>query len=149
MKKILLISLAFAILNSLFACGSPENKTAITQKNTTVEKDRVSPNTIQVYYFHSSIRCETCVSVDEDTHQYLKDLYPNRMKSGTIIFQSVNIDNNESPDLVKKYKIYGQRLLIIKGDKVVDLTDDAFMYVPTNPDKWKQILKDNINRLIN
>ena len=88
------------------------------------------------------------MAVDKKTHQYLKDLFPDKMQNGEIIFQSINIDKNERPDLINKYQIYAQTLLIIKGDKVIDVTDDAFMLVPTNPDKWRQKLKDNIQKLM-
>lgn len=140
------------ILMSLFftACQSSATKnTEKAETNTATVKDSLSSNTIQVYYFHGSIRCETCVAVDEKTHHYLQDLFPDKMQNGEIIFQSINIDKNERPDLINKYQIYAQTLLIIKGDKVIDVTDDAFMLVPTNPDKWRQKLKDNIQQLIN
>ena len=148
MKNILFVSILVTTLISV-ACNNSESKNPENKDTTVVAtSDSISPNTIQVYYFHGSIRCETCVAVDEDTHQDLKELFPNRMENGDIIFQSVNVDKDERPDLVEKYKIYGQTLLIIKGDKVIDLTEDAFMYVPTNPDKWRQIVKDNIYQLI-
>ena len=148
MKKIFFISIAISILSLLFACGGSEAKNTETQDVTSVDKDSITANTIQVYYFHGSIRCHTCVSVDENTHQYLKELYPAKMDKGDIVFKSINIDEGERPDLVKKYQIYGQTLLFIKGDKVIDLTDDAFKYVTTNPEKWKQIVEDRIYNLI-
>ena len=149
MKKILIISFVFVTLSTLFACNSSETKNTDTQNTTSVKKDSITANTIQVYYFHGSIRCHTCVSVDENTHQYIKDLFPVKLDKGDIIFKSINIDKDERPDLVKKYQIYGQTLLFIKGDKVINLTDDAFKYVSTNPEKWKQIVEDITNDLIN
>ena len=139
------------LMMSIFitACQSSGTKNAEKLKsNASIVKDSISPNTIQVYYFHGSIRCETCVAVDENTHQFLKDLFPDKMKNGKIIFQSINIDKNQRPDLINKYQIYAQTLLIIKGDKVIDATDNAFMLVPTNPDKWRQKLKDDIQKLM-
>ncbi len=148
MKKILLISLVIVTMSMLFACGNSESKNTDKQNVASVEKDSITANTIQVYYFHGSIRCHTCVSVDENTHQYLKELYPVKMDKGDIIFKSINIDKNERPDLVEKYQIYGQTLLFIKGDKVINMTDDAFKYVITNPEKWKQLVDDTMTDII-
>ncbi len=129
--------------------GTTNDKVAIanTSENTAA-KNTTDTSTIYVYYFHGSIRCHTCVSVDEDTHKYLKEFYPEMFDSGKMVFQSLNADENERPDLIKKYKIWGQTLLFIKGDKVVDMTEDAFMYVTTDPDKWKNIVKENMDKLI-
>jgi len=146
MKNIIIILIASL---SFSACQSSGNKNAEKIKtNLATVKDSLSSNTIQVYYFHGSIRCETCVAVDQKTQQYLLDLFPGKIKNGKIIFQSINIDKNERPDLIQKYKIYGQTLLIIKGNKVIDATDDAFMLVPAKPDKWRQKLKDKVQQLI-
>lgn len=144
MKKIFIVGALFISISLLFACNNNQGNNADKQKVTASEDVSLDAGTIQVYYFHGSIRCETCVSVDENTHQYLKELFPDSMESGDIIFKSINIDKNERPDLVEKYQIYGQTLLFIMGDTVVDKTDDAFLYVTTNPEKWKQIVKDNI-----
>lgn len=146
MKQIFLKLSIIAILFSIYSCNSrvTNNKT-----ETNITTGTISNNTIQVYYFHGSIRCHTCVSVDENTHQYLKDLFPEKFDKGQIIFKSINIDKGESPDLVEKYQIYGQTLLFIKGDKVIDETEDAFQYVITDPKKWKGIVEDTMYDLIN
>ena len=127
------------IKNEVAIASTPEN----TSVNNTADT-----STIYVYYFHGSIRCHTCVSVDEDTHKYLKEFYPEMFDNGKMIFQSLNADEDERLDLIKKYKIWGQTLLFIKGDKVVDMTEDAFMYVTTDPDKWKNIVKENMDKLV-
>ncbi len=149
MNRITYLSLIFIALSIFSACQNTESKDSKEQNIVTVDNDSISINTILVYYFHGSIRCHTCVSVDEDTHQYIKDLFPVKLDKGNIIFKSINIDENESPDLIEKYQIYGQTLLFIKGDKIIDLTEDAFKYVTTSPEKWKQIVDDNLIDLMN
>ena len=147
MKKIIYFSMVFVAFISLYSCNNTDGKEANKQVIDT-EVD-VSENTILVYYFHGSIRCHTCISVDEDTHKYLKELFPEKMDKSEIVFKSIDIDKKESPELIEKYEIYGQTLLLIKGDKKVDLTQDAFQYVTTSPEKWKQIFEDNMKELIN
>ena len=146
MKKIIFGISILALFIFVSSCNTGiENK----QENAEITVDTVSSNTILVYYFHGSIRCKTCVSVDEKTQSNLEYLFPQMMQNKEIIFKSINIDENERPDLVKKYEIYGQTLLFIKGDRVINETDGAFMYVLTNPEKWEQIVEDRIFELIN
>jgi len=73
---------------------------------------------------------------------YIKDTYGNKVP-----FQSINIENDASKSLVKKYKITGQALLIVKGEKVVNLTNDAFLNVRTKPEKLKAKIKTTIDSL--
>jgi len=143
----------FIIILSIIACRQNKkvDKQTVNDKivtdTQTASKNNVDANTIQVLYFHSSIRCTTCVSVDEDTQKYLSELFSDKMKQGKIVFKSLNIDKNERKDLIQKFEIYGQRLLFIKGEKVLDKTDEAFQYVTTQPEKWRNIVKQSIETL--
>jgi len=149
MKNLIFSIFSIALLFSFTACNNGPTSANNQSNEKSVQIAKVDSNTIQVYYFHGSIRCHTCVSVDENTHQYLKDFFPEEMGKGQIIFQSINIDENERLDLIKKHEIYGQTLLFIKGDQVVDETEDAFQYVTTNPEKWKSIVENLTNSLLN
>ena len=147
MKKIFFTAIVLTAIILFSACNGSQ-KQGHSNKATMAKNDAAAPGAIRIYYFHGSIRCHTCVSVDENTHQYLKELFPVKMDKGEIVFQSINIDKDERPDLVKKYQIYGQTLLFIKSDKVIDKTDDAFQYVTTNPEKWKQLVKKTIHEMM-
>ena len=129
----------------IISCGGNQQNTA--SKNTLLNPSK--DQTIYVYYFHTNIRCETCVAVDEHTGNYLKTLFPEEIKNKQIIFQSINIEEKGHEELVKKYEVWGQTLLFIKGDTVVDRTNDAFLNVSTNPDKWKAMVKEQVEELLN
>lgn len=147
MKNIIVVIIAISVLGPFIACNNSNSENDKKELKTLNEK--IDKETIQVYYFHGSIRCNTCVSVDEDTYMYLNELFPEKVNAKKIIFKSINIDKNERKDLIEKFEIYGQTLLFIKGNKVINKTDDAFMLVTSNPNKWKQIVNQTINDLIN
>ncbi len=142
MKKLKVGWMLLFFATVFFSCHnagqSGESKKAMTKADDT---------RIHVYYFHSSIRCETCIAVDEHTHQYLEELFPEEMKKGEITFRSINIDKEDATDLVKRYQIYGQTMLFVKGDEVINMTDEAFQYVLTRPGKWKRMVEETINSL--
>lgn len=103
---------------------------------------------VEVYYFHYSRRCATCNAVEEVTKKAISDLYAQQFKKGEIIFKSVNLDEETSDALAKKCKAEGQSLLIIGKGKRKDLTDKAFMYAKTSPEKLKAEVKKAIDAIL-
>jgi len=144
MKNIL--STIMLVLISFYAisCGGNQQSTVDKKTNANQSTDQ----TIYVYYFHTNIRCETCVAVDEHTQNYLKVLFPEQMKNKQIVFKSINVEDKGYEEVIKKFEVWGQTLLFIKGDKAIDRTNDAFLNVTTNPDKWKSMIKAQIDDLM-
>ena len=103
---------------------------------------------IEVYYFHMSRRCATCLAVESESEAALKNLYPEQMKSGQITFQGINLEEESSEALAKKLEVSGQTLLIVKGDKKIDLTGDGFKYANTSPEKLQNSFKAAIDPLL-
>lgn len=97
---------------------------------------------VTAYYFHATRRCATCQAVEDVTKEVLKDAFDSK-----IPFTSIDREQDKKNALLKKYKISGQTLLIIKGDKVVNLTNEAFLYARTDPDKFKEKLKSTIESM--
>ena len=105
----------------------------------------VKPAKIIVYYFHYERRCATCVAVEEETVKALNELYAAKMKSGEIVFQSVNLEEKEGEALADRLKVAGQTLLVVAGDKHTDLTEQGFLYAKSNPAKLKAELQKSIS----
>ncbi|MDX9883264.1 MAG: nitrophenyl compound nitroreductase subunit ArsF family protein [Prolixibacteraceae bacterium] len=97
---------------------------------------------VKAYYFHATRRCATCQAVESVTREALKEYYGNQ-----VVFQSVNREKDNKNPLIKKYKIRGQTLLIVKGDKVINLTNEAFLYARTKPDQFKAKLKSVVDSI--
>ena len=144
-SKIVVFTLLFLLFT--VACNNSADKRDV--QVATGSAGNVTDSTIVVYYFHGSVRCPTCVAVEVSTGEFLKELFPKKMKKGEIIYKVFNIDKGEAPQLVNKYQIYGQTVLFVKNDKVIDETDNAFKYVSSNETKWKNIIKKSINELLN
>ncbi len=103
---------------------------------------------INVYYFHFTRRCATCQAVEEQSAFALEKLYPELIKSGQIIFTSVNLEESSSEELAAKLRVSAQTLLIVRGEKRIDLTQDGFMYARSSPEKLQEKIKDAIDPLI-
>ena len=56
-----------------------------------------------------------------------------------VTFISVNREEDQNKELVEKYKIAGQTLIIVFDQEVVNLTTDAFMNARSNPEKLENV----------
>jgi len=141
MKKLLSVSVLLLLVISFFSASAikPEGK-----KATAVTKAAK----VEVYYFHYSRRCVTCQAVETESQKAIATLYPKEMKSGQIKFIGVNLDDKGSETLAAKCRAEGQALLVISGNKRIDLTDQGFMYARSKPEKLRNELKSVINPLL-
>jgi len=138
------ILIMFAAL-SLFGCKAPasENQTKANQTAETVQSDD-----IQVYYFHNTKRCATCNAVEDETLMALELFYKDNIEAGTIEFTSLNLEEEEGESMAQELQVSGQTLLLVKGETKVNLTNDGFMNARTNPTKFHEILKTQIDLLL-
>lgn len=102
---------------------------------------------IEVYYFHNTHRCTTCMAVEAVTRETLEEKYPEQMKAGEITFQSLNVEEDVNEPLARKLHVSGQTLLFVKDNKKKDLTNDAFMYARSNPEKLQSKIVNTIEKL--
>ena len=103
---------------------------------------------IEAYYFHFTSRCVTCKAVEAQAKEDLEKLYPEQVKKGTITFQAINLDDASSTAIAEKLKVSGQSLLLVKGSKQINITNEGFMYARNNPDKFKAVIKAKVDELI-
>lgn len=130
MRKLINILLILACMPAftVFASDAP-----VQQKN---------ENKVEAYYFHGTRRCINCTSVEKVTQESLKELYGNN-----IVLKSLVFDDASNKKLVEKYKIDGQSLIFVKGNKVVDITNDAFLNAVRRPEKLKEKIRETVASL--
>lgn len=98
---------------------------------------------IEAYYFHNATRCTTCKTVEAEAKADLKELYGDK-----VTFQALNLEEKSTDAIAKKLKVSGQTLLVVKGDKQVNLTNEGFLYAVTDPDKFKAKIKEKVDPLV-
>jgi len=145
MKK-LISTLSFILFIGIVAV-SAQCCNGATAYNSTSSKVACAENQksseVKAYYFHATRRCATCQAVEAVSKEAIKEYYGDK-----VTFESINREEEQDNPLVAKYKISGQTLLIINGDKKVDLTNEAFLNARTNPDKFKSKLKSTIDSMM-
>jgi hypothetical protein len=110
-------------------------------------RDKEGSEKIEAYYFHFTTRCMTCRTVEERAKENLQDLYPEMWKNGKLTFRAADLNDKEGENLAKTLNVSGQTLLLTKGPKQINLTNEAFLYAVTNPAKYKAIIKEKVDEL--
>lgn len=140
MKQLFAIGI---LLLSLVGCGGRN-----VQKSTEPTLETNSDAAVEVFIFHAAQRCATCKAIDAVVAEVLENDFSDDVKAGKIVFRDVDASNPENRPLVEKYEVYSTSLLLDAGGKVTNLTNDAFQYARSNPDKLKEILRANISKAL-
>lgn len=149
MKKIILsllvICFGFA-LNLNAQCCADAAKKGCGSKKAESQKSAVNQEDgVKVYYFHATRRCATCQAVESVSKEAVQEFFGDK-----VAFESINREEEKDNPLIKKYRISGQTLLVMKDDKeAVNLTNFAFLNARTNPDKLKDKIKSTIDTMLN
>lgn len=103
---------------------------------------------VEVYYFHNTSRCITCKTVEAEAKQNIETLYPGFVKAGDMSFTSLNLEEEKGKSVAEKLGVSGQTLLLVMGEKKIDITNEGFLYARTNPAKFKKIIKEKVDQLL-
>jgi hypothetical protein len=139
MKQIRMFGFALFILLSGVSSNAPGNKNENLQKTVSTK--------VEVYYFHFTRRCNTCMSVETTAKQAVEALYADKIKAGEYTFKAINLDDASSKAIAGKLGIGGQTLLIVCGNQKVDITDKGFMNAH-NLDRMKKEIKMAVEQAI-
>lgn len=118
------------------------------QGNKQAESVDGNSDKIEAYYFHFTARCMTCNTIEAKAKENLQTLYPNQFNQGLITFQSLNLEESVNKPLADRLGVSGQTLLIVKGDKKVNLTNEGFLYAVAKPEKFREIINEKVDGLL-
>jgi len=101
-----------------------------------------------VTYFHTTARCPTCHKIEELSDDAIKSNFGDELKSGTVVWQVINVDEPENKHYVQDYQLYSKHLIVseIKDGQEVRWKDlkDIWTLV-RNDEKFENYVKTEIN----
>jgi thiol-disulfide isomerase/thioredoxin len=130
------------LLLLLFVLNAIACNTAQSNNNSSLDDSTVITKKVEVYYFHGTRRCATCIAVGEVSSELVKNKYGD---NANVKFIEINIDEPGNEELVEKFQVSGSGLYVYNGKDIQNVTAFAFQHARANPDK----LKDKLIKLIN
>jgi hypothetical protein len=139
MRKFFLISFVLITLVGI-SCNAQTNQ----KPSTTVANN----DDVEVYYFHMTMRCTTCKTVEAEARKNVEMLYADQVKAGKISFTALNLEEATGKSIGEKLGVNSQTLLIVKGDQKINITNEGFLYAVSQPQKFTEVMKSKIDPLI-
>jgi hypothetical protein len=138
MKRIIFLFSILSVLAVSISCNShgTRKESALTMKTTGT----------QVYYFHFTRRCATCIAVEENARKAVEALYPNEVKTGDITFTALNLDEIAGKEIGGTLGVGGQTLLVVRGEKRLDITSTGFLNAH-DLEKMKDEIKSAVDKV--
>jgi len=135
MKTARVFFLAITILTAMSFFASGNSK---TDGNQEPQKAKVN-----VYYFHTNARCATCKAIESEAKQDVQELFGKEVS-----FAAYNLDDAAGEAKGKELGVNSQVLLVVKGSKKINITNEGFLYARTDPGKFKKIIEEKIKPLL-
>jgi hypothetical protein len=85
--------------------------------------------------------------VENNSKKAVEELYPEQIKTGEYFFQAVNLDEKSGKETGDKLGIGMQALVVVHGEKKVDITGEGFMYVD-NYERLKSEVKKAVEKAL-
>jgi hypothetical protein len=120
---------------SISCNGQPENKAS--------KSELAVAKNVELFYFHNTRRCATCMAVEAESKNILEELYRDK-----VAFSAYNLEEKDGKEMAGELGVSGQTLLIVSGETRINITNEGFLNARTNPEKLKQIMKDKIDPLL-
>ncbi len=122
----------------------------------TAEEPVVAPalapaNRIIAYYFHGTVRCETCLRIEKQANELINTRFVADVASERLVFKAVNYDVPENAHFSHDYKLPGPSLVLVRQERGKDLDwkllGQTWDFVQIPP-KLDQYIEEEITRFL-
>ncbi len=77
-----------------------------------IKEEKITAEKIEVFHFHATQQCWSCITIADFTQKTLTNRYPNELENGRIVYRSIDIDLPENKEVAQKYNATGSALFI-------------------------------------
>jgi len=153
MKAIVCLTLGFAILAGCSdAPDKPEAKQTPGTPAVPAVAERVAEtNQVITYYFHGTIRCETCLNIERQAREAIERRFFVEIAEKRLAFKPVNYDKPENAHFLKDYSLPCPSLVVVRHTSGMDakwkLLGDTWTHVD-NPFKFNEYVEGEVEKLV-
>ncbi len=80
-------------------------------------KGNPEASTVVVYYFHRTARCFTCLSIEANAAQVIRDNFRQQLTGGRLVWLPFNLDEPGGEEFEKEFDVAGSTLIVARNDK--------------------------------
>ncbi len=79
---------------------------------------------VDVYYFHITNRCSTCIAIEAQIRKTIDTHFSAQIKDGSLVLHVLNCELPENKTIAEKYLAYGSTLAITRTANGKESTED-------------------------
>ncbi|MFH2055072.1 MAG: nitrophenyl compound nitroreductase subunit ArsF family protein [bacterium] len=116
-SRVILSAIAIMVAISFCAIAQADNEAVVAQvaTDTTTSTDSVDvADQSVVTYFHGDVRCATCKKLEAYSHEAIVEGFSDELKSGSLVWRTVNYDEDANKHYIDDYKLYTKALIVSK-----------------------------------
>jgi hypothetical protein len=152
----MLFKLTRSVLVVLFlsCCGCQErqsNVASVPSKVSGQQKGNPAASTVMVYYFHRTVRCVTCLSIEANVAQVIEDNFHQQMADGRLMWMPFNLDDPGGKEFEKEFEIAGSTLVVARTDdnRVQYKKLEGVWQLLGDPERFSEYVTDEIGKFVN
>lgn len=129
-----------------FAALAEPDAAVVDSTGTDVPKP-LPPDRVVLYYFHRTIRCETCLKFEEYSNDVVREAFEAQLAEGTLEWRVVNIDAEDAGPLVERYELEGSALVsavTMSGGEVGWRSLDAIWWLVDDEEAFKEYVRSEV-----
>lgn len=155
LKTLHVVSIAFWLI-----CGGCGQKTADfsdgAHSGQAAEKKNSAENTAQstviAYYFHRTIRCIPCITVESVVAQTIEKAFPEQLADERLMWVRINLDDEGGEEYERQFEVSGSALVVAKvcgrnGMQYKKLT--KVWELLSDPDALSKYVENEIDEYLN
>ncbi len=156
-KKIVFLLLAlFAAAGIVYAViGGAGNREVSGESqpasSAETKKEKLLPDGVIVYYFHTTFRCRACLMLEQRTRQAVEGSFAAELKSGKIRFREINYEEPQNEHYMDRYKLYTKQVVIsaVKDGKEVAWKNlDEVWQLLRNEARFNLYITDEVKKFL-
>lgn len=114
--------------------------------------DRLAETTqVIAYYFHGTIRCETCLRIEKQAREAIEGRFPAEMAEQRLIFKAVNYDQPENAHFANDFKLPCPSLVVVRQKRSKaekwKLLGETWEHVE-NPVKFNEYVEGEVEKFL-
>lgn len=139
----------------LICCGCQERQSDGESASSGLSgqhKGNPAASTVMVYYFHRTTRCFSCLTIEANAAQVIKDNFREQMTDGRLVWMPFNLDDPGGEEFEKEFDIAASTLIIaemVDGNHVRYKKLEEVWHLLSDPEGFSEYVTDKVNKFMN
>jgi hypothetical protein len=138
------------VLLLLGSCSQPASSGKNENPLISTIAENLDDYSVRVLNFHATNRCPLCLSIEKQVKETIMVEYRDQVESGRLKLFVLNVQQPENRKTAEEYFAFGSALFVSSGsgenNHSSDITNEAFLYAETNPERFLETLRSTINQ---